>query len=208
MLLLLVMALLSLNKYFLSIYYMWWTREKLARLSGVYSAWIISSILKNSFHCCPRVAGMHGEKCSKTMYELRGKSAMTYEEDPPWLLEGKMGTGVLETDHSWLMFVIRERKKSRGGAKGEEQNIWLTCVRNNPPLPKRQSVFALSPLPPLMLLVFQLAFPIHCRSTGSWEPCLPYCLPFPPLSPMSASKGRISRGNDQSYQDLDPLHHC
>ena len=48
------------------------------------------------------------------MYELRGKSAMTYEEVPPWLLEEKMGTGVLEIDHSWFMLMIRERKKSRG----------------------------------------------------------------------------------------------
>lgn len=30
-----------------------------------------------------------------------------------------------QADHFWLMFTIRERKKSREGAKEKEQNNWL-----------------------------------------------------------------------------------
>lgn len=103
---------------------MWRTREKLVRLSGVYSAWIVRSILKNSFSGYSEVAGALGGKGSETMCEGERVTGTARRDfcDPGSCWEGgedePVGDGPLLIDAQDQ----GKKEKSRGGAKKRENS--------------------------------------------------------------------------------------
>ena len=182
-----------------------WTIEKPVRLSGVYHAWIVRSILKNSFSGCSEVAGALGGKNSETMCEGKRVTGTARRDFCDWqLLGGRWG---------WACWRWTAPDQcSRSGKERKAEGEWRRRVKTLSNRCKKDSAFAqetgsfaLPPLPAVLLRVPNCFSPFLRVYTGSWEPHLLKRLPFPPLSPLSTLTRSTFR-HDWLLQDLDTLH--
>lgn len=113
--------------------------------------------------------------------QLRGKSTMPISRISHGCRKEKCGQVRWRlTIPGWRSWSRKERKKSRKGAK-KKKKIWLTYVEKNPPLPRREPAFALSPSTP-NAAGFPNRFSCTLQFfTGSWEtgPAKVLALPAP-----------------------------
>lgn len=104
-------------------------------------------------------------------------------------------------DHSWLMFMVTERQKSRKGAKQSDsppREIIRSCLGDHQALPCPHSTPSAAGFPVCFSGTLQ-------SLAGSLEQGWLKCLPFLPLfSKVTVHREHLQR--QRLYQDLDPLH--